>query len=63
MVNTIHKYNFTGLRGPIIHIMSDCLTNRWQYSFDIERFSEKLSVVTGVPQDSIIGPLVFLFFF
>ena len=37
--NKIYNY----FRGPIIHIMSDYLTNRWQDVFDIERINEKTS--------------------
>ena len=35
-------YNY-GFRGPIFHLMSDYLTNRWRYVFDNERITEKLA--------------------
>ena len=57
LLNKLYNY---GYRGPIIHLMTDYLTNRWQYVFDIERITEKLPVVTGVPQGSILGPFPFL---
>ena len=52
-------YNY-GFRGPIFHLMSDYLTNRWQYVFDNGRNTENLPVIIGVPQCSMLGPYLFL---
>ena len=40
--------------------MSDYLTNRWQNVFDNERTAEKLPVITGVPEGSILGTFLFI---
>ena len=47
----------------MFHLMSDYLSNKWQYVFDNEIITEKLPVITGVPQSSISGPFLFLFLF
>ena len=57
LLNKLYNYGF---RGPIFHLMSDYLTNRWQYVCDNERINEKLPVITSVPQGSILGPFIFL---
>ena len=49
LLNKLYNYSF---RGPIIHLMSDYLTNRWRYVFDNEEITENFllsSVYLGVP--------------
>ena len=44
-----------GFRGPILDIVEDYLTDRWQYVFGREPLTEKLPDITGVPQGSKLG--------
>ena len=57
LLNKLYNYGF---RGPIFHLMGDYLANRWQYVFDNERITEKLPVITSVPQGSILGPFLLI---
>ena len=54
----MYKYGF---RGPIFILVSDYLTNRWQFVFDNERITEKHPVFTGVPQGSILWPFLLIY--
>ena len=56
----LNKSSNYGFRGPIFHLMGDYLTNRWQCVFDKDRIIKKLSVITDVPQGSIIEIFLFL---
>ena len=55
----IEKYGF---RGPIYNLMSNYLSDRWQYVIHDEIKSTMKSIVTGVPQGSILGPFLFLLY-
>ena len=49
-----------GIRGTSHNLIKDYMSNRIQYTDFQETFSEKCNIEFGVPQGSVLGPLLFL---
>ena len=49
-----------GLRGSIYHILADFLSNRQQFVEHDNKRSTLEKICCGVPQRSVLGPLLFL---
>ena len=54
------KLNSYGIRGVAHNLLKDYLKNRYQYVSIDDINSSKLKVKFGVPQGSVLGPLLFL---
>ena len=58
----IHQLNSYGIGGKILSWIKDLLTNRTQEVVINNEHSDTISVRSGVPQGSAIGPTLFLIF-
>ena len=52
-------YNY-GFRGKIFDWIENYLTNRKQFVQYNDRVSKLTNIISGVPQGSILGPLLFI---
>ena len=58
----IDKLEFYGIKGIALDLLKKYLTNRKQYIEFEEAQSGMLNISTGVPQGSILGPLLFIIY-
>ena len=58
----LHKLNYYGFENKSSDLILSYLTNRLQYVDINGTKSEQLSIKTGVPQGSILGPLLFIIY-
>ena len=58
----VAKFMFYGIKGLSSKLFKNYLTNRQQYVSLEDKNSNLLDIKTGVPQGSILGPLLFLIY-
>ena len=54
--------SFLGLRGPVNDLLKSYLEYRTQYVYHDEKVTKMQTLLTGVPQGSVLGPLLFLIY-
>ena len=58
----LSKLEHYGIRGPVLQWVKSYITNRQQYAYVNGKNSTKQQITCGVPQGSVLGPLLFLIY-
>ena len=58
----LHKLDYCGFRGIVLDWFRDYLSNRIQYVSYNDNKSDLKTIRCGVPQGSILGPLLFILY-
>ena len=58
----LHKLDCYGFRGIVLDWFRDYLSNRTQYVSYNDNKSDLKTILCGVPQGSILGPLLFILY-
>ena len=56
----LYKLSFVGIGDSVLSVLRQFLSNRSQYVLLDGSRSKLVNVVSGVPQGSVLGPLLFL---
>ena len=58
----LSKLNHYGIEGVPLKLYESYLSNRTQYVEIVDVKSETLSIATGVPKGSVLGPILFIIY-
>ena len=58
----LHKLSYYGIQDKALNLFKDYLSNRTQYVLMDKISSTSRKIYTGVPQGSILGPLLFIIY-
>ena len=59
LLSKLHNY---GIRGNALELIKSYLSDRKQYVKVLDEESSELDVIYGIPQGSVLGPLLFLLY-